>query len=489
MLADEIKRLSKNSIGFSLGKILPKAIGFFLIPVYTRFLTPEDYGILEIANVTLAILTIIYLSGQIGSLQRFYYDYYKDKRKFQSYMGTIIGYVLGFSLVVTIILNILGKPVISQIFHKIPFYPYLFIIIWTAFFKLLFPFPQRLLQVREKSFSYSFLSVTQFLVSLGFIIYFVVVKKQGALGSIKGNFIATVIFFIISCFLLRNDFRFSLDSSKLKESLSFGLPLVPHALAGWILTFVDRIFLTHFTSLEEVGLYSLGYKFGMILSIIVTSINFAWMPFFISTAKERPDIAKGIFRRITTFYIAFILLLGLGVSIFAREIIVIMATPKFFDSHRVIPIIVFTYVFQGLYYMVVNQIFFTKKTRFLPIATVGAAIINVGFNLLFIPRWGMMGAAWATLISFVFMFVFTWFISKRVYPIDYEYGRIIELFAITGALFTISLFLPDYSFGIMVLIKSGLIILYPVILFVSGFFSKEEIAGIKYIFKKENNSK
>lgn len=474
-----IKHLTKHSFTYGSGQILTKAIGFFLIPVYTRFLLPRDYGIVSIAEVIISILGLLYIMGQIGSQARFYFDYNDKPQELKEYIGTIVIFVFVVPLVITLGLTFFGKGFFGLIIKEIPFNPFILLAVWIAFLGIFFEFPLRLFQIREKSLKFALYSVVQSLLGICLVIYFVVIKREGALGYLKGNFWKTFVFFGLAWILLRHDIKLKINFKKLKKSLFFGLPLVPHTLAGWILTMCDRIFLNHFRTLACVGIYSIGYKFGLIMSIITTSINYAWMPFFFSTAKEKGEEAKNIFSRLTTYYLVAILFIGLIISTFSKEVIILMTTPKYYDAYKIVPIITFTYVLNGMYFMVANAIFFMKKTRFLPIATFSAAILNIGFNLLLIPKYGMLGAAGATMLSFVFLFLFTWFLSYKVYPIKYEYGRILRLFGICFIVYFVAIQIKTDVIWKTVLSKMGILSLYFIGLYVIGFFSEVERAKIK----------
>ena len=259
------------------------------------------------------------------------------------------------------------------------------------------------------------------------------------------------------------------------ESLKFGIPLIPHTLAGWILTLIDRIFLNNYQSIAIVGLYSLGYQFGMIMSLITTSINFAWAPFFMSTAKEKGEDAKPIFKQLTTYYMMAIIFIGLAISMFAKDVIFLMTTPEYYESYKIIPIIIGSYVLNGMYFMIVNQIFYTKQTKYLPIATVGSALINIVLNYLWIPEYGMIGAAYATLFSFAFALIFTWIISYRVYPIHYEYKRIVKIIGAACVVFIISSNISYVNILLDMAFKSIILMLFPISLIITGVITKSEL--------------
>jgi len=482
----DIKKILKNIIGFSLGGILTKAVGFFLIPIYTRFLTPADYGILEIAHVIIAILSILFVAGQIGSLQRFFFDYNKDEKKLREYIGTIVLFVLIISSCLTVMLLLFGKPLFSLI-EGMPFNPYIPIVLFISFFSVLLAFPQRLLQVRQKAYHYSLLDLARFLVTVAGIVFFVVIRKQGALGSLKGQLAASVLSFAVAVFLLKGDVVFKFDTAKLRESLSFGLPLVPHALAGWILTFADRAMINHYIDLTQVGIYSLGYKFGMVMSLLVTSANLAWAPFFMNTMNERGEEGPRAISRLATLYIAAMLFIAMAISFFAKEIIQVMATKEFLESYKVIPIIVASYVFQGLYFIVVNQVFYIKKTKVLPFITFGAAIVNIFLNIWWITSYGIYGAAWATMASFAVIFVFTWVLARKVFPIRYEYSRIALVFIVAFACSALSMFLKQDRMLLSIMIKAVCLGIFPLVLYLTGFFKASGLSSLLELFNKGMN--
>ena len=219
MLLDDLLRISKNSIGFSLGTILSQGIGFILLPIYTRFLTPADYGILSVTSVIASILMIILIFGQRGSMTRFYYDVHEDKNKLKKYLSTIVILTLIISLFATTMLYFFGESLFSSFIPDVSFKPYITIVLGISFLSIPLSFVLVLLQVREKAIQHSTINILQFIITTIFIIYFVVIAREGALGSLKGQFISTAIFFIIALFLLKNDIGLNIDFNKFSKNI------------------------------------------------------------------------------------------------------------------------------------------------------------------------------------------------------------------------------------------------------------------------------
>ncbi|WP_300099003.1 lipopolysaccharide biosynthesis protein [Methanosarcina sp.] len=494
MIINDIKRLAKNSLGFAIGTILTQAIGFFLLPIYTRYLTPADYGILSIASVVSSVLVIFLIFGQGGAIGRFYYDYHHDSTKLRDYLSTICLSVCLISFAICVILCLLGDSFFSIVLSDIPFNPYLILVIWSAFLGVPLNFALILLQVRERAHTYSVINVAKFLISTILIIFFVVMQREGALGSLKGQFVCSIIFFFVALSYLKKDITIKFDRNKFKESFYFGLPLIPHMLAGWITSLIDRLFLSWYWNLSIVGLYSLGYQIGSILSLITTAINFAWVPFFLSKATDEGEKAKHTFSILTTYYMALIGFIGVGIALFAKDVIHLMTVPAYYEASQVVPFIVLAFVLNGMYYMVVNQIFLLKKTKYLAITTFLGALINIGLNFLLIPEYGMIGAAAATAMTYLFTFIGVFLLSNRLFPIKYEYLRISKILFVGISVYAISLFLPEYDILCDIALRCLVILVYPTGLLLIHVFTDEEITQGKIYtgeimrgrFKKKN---
>jgi len=463
-------------MGFSLGTILMQVLGFFLIPIYTRFLTPADYGILSITSVISAIFSIICIFGMRGAISRFYYDYYNDKKELHEYLSTICLTVFSVSFSLTILTFVFARPLFSTISPEVPFYPYIALALLIAVFGIPLNFVFILLQVREKSFTYSLLSTTQFLLSTSAIVILIVVYHLGALGSLLGQFTVGGLFLLVGLFLLRKDIGFTFNSQKIRETVSFGLTLVPHELAGWTTNLIDRLFLGAYTTISTVGVYSLGYQFGSLLGVITGTINYAWFPFFMSTYQESGDRAKPMFAQLTRYYTIILIFLALGIALFSKNVIQLIANSAYYQAIPIIPVIVLAFIFDGMYYMFVSQLFLVKKTGLITFSTLSAAVLNIIMNFILIPRYGMWGAALATVISYGFSFTLVFHFSRREFQIDYDYMNMAKTFALGIIVFLFSLFITTTDFMIDFLLKTGLVLLYLIGLAGLGILNRKEIS-------------
>lgn len=477
MLA-RIKILGGQSIIYGLGGLLPKAIGFFLIPLYTRYMTPADYGILALTTTISSILIIIYELGLTGAVTRFYYDYLDKPKDLRAYYGTVWGFLTAFSLALSLFLTWRGDAIFSLFFKEIDFYPYGLLTVWISFFTTASIIPLMLFRVREQAPYYVMMTVGRFLVMTIAIIYFVAYLFQGAAGSLRGQLLAGLLFFIPFTYITLSNSSIAFRKKMLTATLIFSLPLVPHQLSGWVLSVSDRVLLERYVSLDQLGLYSLGYRMAMILDLLLMSINMAWSPYFFRIASTEDDASHTI-ARIMTYFTILMLVFSLPVALLSQDLIEIMATPAYWDAYQVVPVVVLAFIAHGFYFMLVNQLFYAKATRRLALYTISAAVANISLNLLLIPRFGIMAAAWNTVIGYSLLTILVYFDSRQVYPIPIEYRRI--TIALLSALFTylICLQIDVNNPYLNIILRTLAISIFPMLLFLLRFFSPQELKGMK----------
>ncbi|MDD5773367.1 MAG: oligosaccharide flippase family protein [bacterium] len=428
-----MKKLFKEGSIYFLSTFLVNAGAYLLLPIYTKYLSPEQYGILSLVTVFGSIVATLMQMGLQGAVSRFYYDYKDDERELKSYISTIFYFLIGFNLLFLILLLLFGNN-IFHIFIKneaVSFYPFGFTVLFTTFFTLFSIVPLTLFRVRNQPFLYASFEIGRFVISAAFSIYFIVFANGLALGKLRGDFIGAVSLAVlfVTILILKKDIIFDFDYKKLKASLFYSFPLLPHLVLGMLVAGSDRIIIEKFRPLSDVGIYAIGYSLGSIMNVIVCSINSAQSPWFFETAKNHPD-AKEVFRKFVTVYIIVvggICLLGI---LYSKDIITYMLPPAYKNSSKIVPMILFAYLIQGLYYVVANSLFYAKKTVYFPFISAVSAAVNIGLNILLIPIFGITAAAVIFVLANVISFSATYVISRKAYPVDYEVKTNIYLLAI-----------------------------------------------------------
>ena len=418
-------RLLTQSGLYLVGQLFQKATSFLLIPVWTYYLVPADYGIVGTMAAYSNLLHIVLMLGIYGAVVRHLYEVNKEPEEQRSYVFSNFLFLSVFSGVVLVGLAIFGGrwwDVVSS--GSIPFRPIVVLTllsIWTGMIsRMLF----ELYQAQRRALTYVAMEGMAFGLSVSLGLTFVAGYKMGAYGQILGGFIAQVLMMIVAVVLLfRNWFTTRLAWRHVGDALSFGLPFVPHLLSAWALTFVDRIMLEHFVPLRDVGFYNLGYNLGMGMLVLVTSINQAYQPYYYGLMSSDPAGAESKILRIVSFYIAGLGLITLAGSLFAGEVIRVLTPEKYQHAAVFVPPILLSYLLVGLYYFVGSPLFYFKRTKLLPVITGTAAVINILLNYFLIPRYGAIAAAWTTLASYGVMLGIYYVVAQRISPLKYRLDK------------------------------------------------------------------
>mgnify|MGYP002623245874 FL=1 len=270
--------------------------------------------------------------------------------------------------------------------------------------------------------------------------------------------------------ILKN-IEFTFNRELFSELFRFSLPYIPAGISANIMQVINRPILLYLTDEKTVGIFTANYKLGIIMMLFVTVFDFAWRPFFLNHAKE-PN-AKKIFAKVMTLFIAVGCFVTLTTSVFLPEIVQIFGE-SYRSGYYIVPLILFAYIFNGIYVNLMPGIYFEKKTKYLPLITGGAALINVLANIALIPLMGMMGSAIATLLSYISMAAGLFFVAQKFYPIKYEYGKIFMLFISLFASFGIFLSLENL-FGVHWYIGMAGVIIFSLLVLVLKVFDPRMI--------------
>ena len=244
-------------------------------------------------------------------------------------------------------------------------------------------------------------------------------------GRLLGIVVASIAFAFIGAFIIykRKYISFSFSKSYIKDALFFGIPLIPHALGGWITTSVDRVFINSMVNIGATGIYTVGYQVGMIIGLLATSFNQAWSPFLYEKLKENNYAAKVKIIKFTYLYFVGIIIAALVLSFIAPFFLKFFVAKSFHSSYKYVFWIALAYAANGMYFMVAGYIFYTKKTYILSWITASSAIINIVLNYFLIKANGAIGAAQATTITFLVSFILTWILSARIYRMPWAIWR------------------------------------------------------------------
>jgi O-antigen/teichoic acid export membrane protein len=430
------KKLIRGASVYVIGNILQKAAAFLLIPIYVQFLSPEQFGIAGFVQ-TVGQFFVVFLSlGNNSAVQRHYYEYYQNDSELKRYISTTFLFTLIVAGVASLVFFFFGKPLWSLIANTIPFAPYAQLMIVTVWGITVTQYITYLYRAEQQSVKYIITQLGQFLLSTAAIIVFVVIFSMEAKGLLLGLLIGSIITAVISSLLMLKRYStFQLEWKYLTQSLGYGLPLIPHLSAQWIKTSIDQIFLVRYVSLTALGQYNLGYRLGIVMQVLVSSTNLAYTPYFFELMKTHPN-PQDQFKKLIEIYIAgFGMICIIGI-LFMDDVIGIMVPTTYQSSANIARLVLFGYLVNGYYYLAVNPLLFFDKTSWLPWITGVSALTGVGLNLLLIPRYGAIGAAWSFVGSMLLTLILSTGATQRVWNIKLPFSNYI---LVNSVIFTVLL--------------------------------------------------
>ena len=410
-------KLIKDSFIYVFADVINKAIPFLLLPVLTYYLTPADYGKLASFNSFFGLMGIFIGLSIQGAIS---VNYYKMKKEeLASFVGNVIYILLSSLLLTLIIVTIFQHQITNYIGLEIK---WLYIAAVMSFFSFIVLMNLSLWLVEQKPLFYGGFELFDTLIKLGFSLFFVISLLMTWRGRVLGMFIGAMLSAIISLILLykRGYLKFGLKEIYIKDALHFGIPLVPHQLSFWLRTGAIILLLNNFVGKDNTGLYSVGLQFVIPLSVLTVAFNKAWAPYLYRKLSDNPNIGdKNNIVKFTYSYIIAITLLSLLLIWIAPMVIKLLLNKDFHGASLFIKYLTIGVAFQGMYYMVVNYIFYVKKTKYLAYITFGTSLVNVSLAYVLIQKNGALGAAQANAISMFLSFLLVWYYSNKVYPMPW----------------------------------------------------------------------
>jgi O-antigen/teichoic acid export membrane protein len=443
-------KLIKNTAYYTIGNFVTKALSFILLPLYLKYLSPDDYGIVNSMQVFSGIIVIFLTLGLERSIYRLFFDYKTESSK-KDFLGTISISIVAISILICSLLFLLTQP-IGNIYKSIPFSPYYVYAIITAFFSTFELVPLISFQVKQQADKFLLFSLLLLAVKVLPVIWFVIFMEEGAVGMLKGAMVGGGLSLLFLIPLTIKEINLTFNTQIFKKTLHYCLPLVPYVLSAWVVTMSDRIFIERYFGTYSVGIYSLGYKIGQLVQFVAVAVLMAYNPLFYKLANsEDKEQAKLKIFHANNILVLFMLLITFSVALLSKDIIYLFFDKEYQATYEVIPLIAFGAFFIQLISLQNLSFHQNKKTLVIMYINLIAAGINIVLNFLLIKKFGYLGAAWATLITQILFFLIVYHIAKRYYFIPYRWKEIVPLCTLFILLVTINHFFIQPSFTFFVL--------------------------------------
>lgn len=508
----ELLSLSKDTLIYGGSTVLVRFLSFLLTPFYVNVLhSTAEYGISSSLYAYIAFVNILIPLGLEGAFFR--YGSYGDNdsrtaAEKKSLFSTPFNLVLITGVIVAAIVLLAAPSLVYPIFsdprHDItPFVPMLTRIVQYSagimLFDALAMIPFADLRIERRPARFGLIKIASICITIAFNLYLILGSGKGVEGIFIANLIASSATVAMLLPQIMKKWKPTIDKTVMKKMLPFGLTNVPANIAAMMVQVIDRPIVQGYLGLAALGIYQANYRMGFVMMVFVSLFEYAWRPFFMRQHHTDDARARQIFAKVFTYFMLIALVGFLALSFFLPYI---LTTPIFgrsllrsdyFSGIPIIPVILFAYVFQGMYTNFIAGIYIAERNRSLPLITGLGAGVNILANMLLIPQIGMMGAAVATLAAYLVMAVAIYRVANKAYRVHYEWGRVLVLFIIVLSAYG---FERVFVLGEIVTGETALLLLRCAVLlaaigalFLFGFFSERELATLKQMGSKFSRQK
>ncbi len=392
--------------------MLNKAVPFLLLPIMTVYLTPEEYGKLSIFMVFVTVYVSFVGMNMHNNISKNFFQVSKDDLAI--YIGNIL-ILLSMTTIFYFFVSCGIYFVVDTLF-SIPTWLLLFVPFMVGMI-MVNTMSTTLLRNEQRAYMFGVFEISNTVIKMGTTILLLVVFGQGWYSQVYGIFFDAVLFMVVGIVYMkhRKYIQLSFDKEKIKSILHISVPLIPHVLAGAVISMSDRLFIAQMVSLESVGLYAVGYSFGMIVMLFTDAFIKAWSPWFYKNISEPTESKKQKIVIYTYVYILGMFILAGSIALVAEFILPYFVDEKFYAAREFIIWIALGYAIRGVYQIFFPYLVHISRTSFLATSTVLAALVNLALNYILIRKYGAIGAAYATLAAFAVSALLVFWYQQRNY--------------------------------------------------------------------------
>ena len=419
-MSTDVKAL-KSGVWYTVSNFLLQGVAFITTPIFTRLMTKSDFGAFSNYTAWLSIVAIVCTLEFKSSVSRAYYDFTEDFDGYLSsitFLGTLI--TAGFYALVLIF---------RGFFESLLGMDFLYINI--MFLNVLFAPALEILQAKHriqlKYKAFVAVSIVTTLSSTLLSVLLVTRLENRLAGRILGQALPLIIAYIIAFILVTSRGKTIYNKTYWKYALVFSAPIVPHLLSNTLLGSSDKVMITYMIGSEANAIYSLAYSCGMIISVLFTSMNQAWVPWLFEKLHEEDHMTV---KKVSKLYLAVFMIMLEGAVLLAPELMLIMGGRSYEEATVLVAPIMLGYGFKFAYTFYVNIEQYEKKTYFISVGTIAAAVINIVLNLIFLPRYGYAAAAYTTLAGYVILMVLHLIFCRSILKIAGMYDNVFILLAL-----------------------------------------------------------
>jgi O-antigen/teichoic acid export membrane protein len=465
-----LRAFFKDSMLYGAAGILSRGISLLLVPLYTRVLSPGDYGSLDMLLAFGALVNFTVALEVTQGVARFYPEAATREEK-----GSVASTALWFTLATYTAFWAAGAaaaPALGGLLLDAPQRDGLVQVALAAIWAGgLFYFAQNQLRWEMQAARSAAVSLLMSVATAAVSVVLVVVVKLGVAGLLWGQFAGALLGAAAGLYLTRASYRFGFSRARLATLLRFSVPLVPSSIAVFVAMYVDRFAIKELMTLRDVGLFGVGYRIASLAGLLMLGFQGALTPLVFSHYRE-PE-TPGRLAQLFRYFVAFALMVVVGLSLFAPELLWVFTTPEYAGGARVVPLLAPAIVLSGMY-IFAPGLGIAKRTGGIALITIGGAVLNTALNFVLVPWLGIAGAALGSLLSALFVFTTYMVSSQRLYPVPHRWPRIAA--AVAGAVAVLAL-APHLRLGLVagLAAKAGLMAAAALLMVAAGLVEPREL--------------
>ena len=430
-MKEHLKKLTGESLVYGLGQAAGRGLQMLLVPVFTRVFAPDAYGVIDLLGLVGSIAALLVIMGTDAALARFFYDA-ADSEARRVMISTSALWRVGVCLVVALLLALSAPGFSIFLFNSPDYAKYVLLTAGAIPFTAFFMFQNDVLRVTFQPWKFITLNLVNTLLVGGLSVLFVVVWKKGVAGVLYGRLAGDALSAVFGFALIRLQLVPRFDTAVLRRMLAYGAPLIPVAIAYWIMQYADRWALAHFKDLATVGIYAVAVKMGAAMVLIISAFQLAWGPF--AYARARDPQSGRLFSRVLTLFVAVASSIALALGLFASEALTLLVPGVYARAALPGGLLCFAAVAQGAYYIVSLGATLSFRTDIVAWTSLAAALVNVILNLVLVHHYPIRGVSAATTIGFILSTVMLYMWAQRIHPIPFRGLRAAALFFVAVAM-------------------------------------------------------
>jgi O-antigen/teichoic acid export membrane protein len=470
-----IAALAYDSAIYGGTRFAIKSLTFLLVPLYAHFLSPSEFGVLELVLATMALIDVFIALP--GTLARFFFD--KDERAWRRQVITAYFAIeAAYPAVLIGALMLLSGPLADGVADSATYATLFVIALADLYLTNIVDLPMALCRLRRKPLTFALYASSRAVTMVVFSVLFVAVWEYGIKGILLASLVSAGVVFVVSAREWVRDLVPRIPPRLVREMLEFSWPSILSGIAFYALSFLNRFFVAHFHGTADTGLFGAAFRYSQVVVVGVFAFRMGWSQWHFSwlhTNRHPQMVSRG-----ANYYFFAIGFLVVLVSLWILPVFHVLMPARFWDATSAVAPLALAAAATGAFTLFAVGVNVTKRMRLTLPVSAGAAVLAIGLYFLLVPPYSFLGAAWATALAFAAMAVGMVVVCQRIYPVPWEWHRIVLATVVTVAISLAALALDAWApFYASLPVRAALTLAYPFVLVALGFFPRSDLAAMR----------